>query len=205
MPQFVAMLVQRKKPAHRAKATARMRFASIGGLLTSAAIIGGGAFAGLTSVGGTYAFWNGSQSVSAADANSGNMSLVVGDGSAPYVITAVTNLFPGDAVLRTVSVAVHNSPSTLPSALVVKVDGSSAPGYQLPPNGFIVRVKKGPCTGTPFTGGTVLGITDQTLPSTWGGSETADLCVQVELPATALQTAQGQTDTITIYLSARQP
>ncbi len=205
MLEMVTSTRRRKTPAHRATPTAGMRFASMGGMLTTAAIIGAGAFLGLTGAGGTYALWDDSHGVSGPAVDSGSMSLVVGTGSAPYTIPAATNLFPGDAVVSTLRLAVHNSPSTLSSAIVMKLDGSSAPGYQLPPNGFVVRVKKGPCTGTPFTGGTVLGITDQTLPSTWGGSETANLCIQVELPVTAAASSQNKTDNITLYVSARQP
>lgn len=188
---------RRRKPAHRADSTLRHRFASVGGILVTTAIIGTGAFLGLTGVSGTYASFTGTAQSSSATVKAGEMKLSVGSGSNPYAIPASSNLFPGDSVMHSVLVNVSNTPSTLSANISMRLNSA-------PVNGFVVRVKPGSCPTVPFADGTVLSTTDQSI-GTWGGAQSSNVCVQVSLPATASNGAQNKLDNLTILVTAKQP
>lgn len=189
MSQALTTTRRRRKPAHRAETPTRSRLASIGGLLTTTAIIGVGAFLGLSGVGETYASLNDSATSSGATISAGSMALAVGvagaEGAA-YTIppTAWTNLFPGDSVRQQVSVKVNNNPSRISSAMTIRTTAAVPAGYEL-------RVLKGTCPVTALTG-TALSITDVSF-GTWGPAETSLVCVEVKLRLDAPNTAQNAT------------
>ena len=200
MPQSKKPTSQRRTPAHRAEFPVRKRFAVVGGILTSTAIIGGCAFLGLTGVGGTYALWDGSSSLSAPPIHAGTMALAVGvagSESASYTIPsgAWSNLLPGDSVRQQVSVKVNNTPSTLSSNLKIKSSVAV-------PAAFELRVQKGACTGV--LTGTPLSTTDVSI-GTWTATETSIVCVQVSLRSDAANAVQGTSmGTIGFTVTAKQ-
>lgn len=197
MPQELISSRGRRKPAHRAETPPRKLLASLGGMLTTTAIIGTGAFFGLTGLGETYASLTGTAQSDSSSVRAGEMTLSVGSGSSPYAIPASSNLFPGDSVMHSVLVSVANKPSTLSSNVSMRLTSA-------PINGFVVRVKNGTCPATPFTDGALLSTTDQVI-DTWGGAQSSNVCVQVSLPATVPNVAQGKLDNLTILVTAKQP
>jgi|GEM_PF-6922712 len=192
---------RRRVAAHRADTRPHARIASLGGILTTTAIVGGGAFLGLVGIGGTYAFWDEAAQVAAPEVDSGSMELSVGlSGSetASYTIpsAAWSTLLPGDSVRQQVSVKVNNSPARLSSALTIKTNAAV-------PAGFELRVAKGACSGGVLTG-TPLSTTDVSF-GTWTSSETSLVCVQVSLRSDAANATQGtSTGTIGMTLTAEQ-
>ncbi len=191
----------RRQPAHRAGTSKRGRFVTLSGILTSTAIIGSGAFLGLTSVGGTYAFWDGSSNVGAPVVGSGDMALAVGvagSESASYTIpsTAWSSLLPGESVRQQVSVKVNNNPSRISSALVITTTDAV-------PTGFELRVQKGACPGAALAG-TPLSTSELSF-GTWGPAETSAMCVQVTLRNDAPNSTQTfTTPSIGMTVTAKQ-
>lgn len=203
MSQFMKFSARRRTPAHRSVASPRARFATIGGILTSTAIIGGGAFFGLSSVDGTYALFNGSASVTAGTLNSGSMIVRVGDSSAgpnpstPYVIntSALPVMFPGDFQQGTYYVDAVNTPSTLTSDIFVRTTA-------LVPAGFEVNIKSGACSGA--LSGYVISTSDVLL-GTWGSNSTLPICVQLSVPLSAPSSTQGASSgKIEFIITAKQ-
>lgn len=203
MPLFTLRSTPSRTPAHREAQRPRQRFASVGGILTSTALIGGAAFIGIAGVGGTNAQWNGSAKIAAPTINSGSMALAVGSAgseSASYAIpsTAWTALLPGDAVRQQVSVKVNNSPSRVSSGITAKTSATL-------PTGFELRAVKGVCTSSPLTGTTNLVTPTATSLGTWTAAETAFVCVQVSLRTDAPSSLQGaSTGVIAFTLKATQ-
>ncbi len=203
MSQSSSTTQRRSKPAHRAETSKRMHLASIGGILTSAVIIGGGAFAGLASVDGTYALWNGSSNVGGSAVNAGSMIVRVGDSasgsnpSTPYVINTSTLpvMFPGDFQQATFYVDVDNSPSTLTSDIYIRTTTAGN-------NGFEMNVASGACSGV--LSSNVISTSDVLLGN-WGSQSTKPICVQLSIPSTALSSMQGKSSgTIEFIITAKQ-
>ncbi|MCC6270566.1 MAG: hypothetical protein IT190_04765 [Microbacteriaceae bacterium] len=183
------VLRRRRAPAHRAPSGFRLRSVTIGGILTSALLVGVGAFLGLTSTGSTYAFFNGSGTSPSSTVTAGSMALRVGAAgseAASYTIpsAAWSSLLPGDTVRQQVSVKVTNSPSRVSSGLNIR---TTAPV----PAGFELRVQKGVCTAGVLTG-TPLSTADVGF-GTWSASETSPVCVQVTLRADVPNSLQTST------------
>ena len=192
MSRSLSSTRKRRKPAHRAKPTSRMRLTSISGLLLSTAIIGGGAFLGLSSVDGTYALWNNSVAVETPSLASGSMEVRVGDSSsttwstetAPYIIptAGIADMFPGDVVRDTFLVKVNNQGHHLSSDISIRTAAAV-------PNGFEVRVAPGACTAD--LTGPVIDATHAADLGNWGLAGTQPICAQISMPANTLASLQG--------------
>lgn len=191
----------RREPAHRAATRSRGRSVTVGSILTSALLIGGGGILGLTGGGSTYAFFTESGEAPSTSVTAGSMDLNIGDvgsESASYTIPSASwsNLLPGDTVRQQVSVKVTNTPSRVSSALSIRTTAAV-------PAGFELRVEKGACTAAVLTG-TPLSTADVAI-GTWTASETSLVCVQITLRTDAPNSMQSSTTgSIGMIVTAKQ-
>lgn len=186
------MSATKSKPRHRAPRSIGMRVTvSIGGILTCAGLVAAGTVAGLSTSGGTYATWNGSQSVSDTTITAGSLGITVNDTDVYQLdSTAWAQLLPGDVVSQ--QVLVKNT-GTVPAIITASaVDSSGA---------LEVRTSKGACSA-PIVGDSAT-ITPSSL-GIWAAAEESAVCVQVTLSSTAAPSMEGQSFQFDLTLNATQ-
>ena len=167
----------------------RLALPSIKGILLSTAMIGTAAVLGISSAGGSFAIWNGSDTIAAGTITAGTLGITVND-AASYALsgTAWSALMPGDIASQQVSV---KNTGTTPAALTVSTSA---------PSGAIeVRARSGACSGT--IAGPSSTATPTVLSGTLAGGATVTVCIQVSLSPSA---TQGQSTPFTMTFTADQ-
>ncbi|MEO6942046.1 MAG: hypothetical protein ABI124_03390 [Terrimesophilobacter sp.] len=159
----------------------RLRPPSVKGMLLSTAFVSVAAILGVSAAGGSFATWNGADSVGASTIRSGTLGItisgpsVTGAGPASYTLanTPWSALLPGDVAAQQVSVT---NTGTTPVTLTVSTTASAV---------IDVRVQSGACSGT-ITGNSST-ITPTILAGTLAGGATIAVCIQVSLTPAATQ------------------
>lgn len=148
---------------------------SIKGLLLSTAMVSVAAVLGISSAGGSFALWNGADTIAASTIKAGTLGITVND-VANYALsgTAWSALMPGDVASQQVSV---KNTGTTPATLTVSTSA---------PSGAIeVRASSGVCSGT--IAGPSSTTTPTILSGTLTGGATVTVCIQVSLSPSATQ------------------
>lgn len=160
-------------------------------MLVSASAIAGASFLAVIAAGGSYALWNGAADITGTTVSAGSTGLTVNDASS-YPLGGVpwSSLLPGDIVSQEVTV---KNTGTVPGTVTASTAGSFTP--------LVVHVKKGAC------GATITGTASTVSPTDIGvfaGGEGSIVCLQVTLPATVANSAQGtsQSFLVTFTLTA---
>ncbi len=140
--------------------------------------------------GGTFALWSNTQNVSAGTVSSGTITLTVNSGSTVALSgTTWSTLLPGDSVQQQVTLKNTGNVSATVSGTTTGLFGP-----------LLVHTAKGACAGT--LSGTSSTVSPTTI-GTFAAGETATACIQVSLPLTAANAAQGTSQSFTLTYSAR--
>lgn len=138
--------------------------------------------------GGSLALWGDSAAVNAGIVTSGSMELRVNSATTAALGGAVwSSLLPGDVVSQQVTVQNIGTVVTTVTALTTGSVGA-----------LLVHVKKGACSTT--ITGTSTTVSPATL-GTFADGESAAVCIQVSLPTTTPNTAQGTAQSFTVTLT----
>jgi len=161
---------------------------------------------------GTYASWTDSVPVSGTTITTGTLDLKVnGADSLPsYTALNISGMVPGNSTASVVTVknagtipltyyATATAGGTLGPALAVKVTGDSATSGSGTAVTCAGQALSG--SGSSFTGGLV---GSSAAPRSLAVGATETLCVQATLPATADNSLQGQSTSVTITFNASQ-
>ena len=166
---------------HRASTVKRP---TIKGMLASASAIAGASVIAVCAAGGTYALWNGEQSIPEASVTSGTTGLTVnGQLTAPIDGLAWSKMLPGDVISQQVTV---KNTGNVPGVVTASTTGGGP---------LVVHLKKNACSGT--ISGTSSTLSSVTL-GTFNASESSIVCVQVTMPANAPAGAQGANQSFTV-------
>ena len=183
-------------------------------LLRDARVRAGLALGAVLAVGvtGTYASWTDSVPVSGVSITTGALDLKVnGADSLPsYTALTLASMVPGNSTAAVLTVknagtipltyfATSTASGTLGPALIVKVTTDSATATTS--SGAV-------CSGTALSGsGTSFGanlVGSSTAPRSLAVGASETLCIQATLPATADNSLQGQSTSVTLGFSAVQ-
>lgn len=161
---------------------------------------------------GTYASWTDSVPVSGISMSTGKLDLKVNgqDSLSTYAGLSMSNMVPGNSAAAVLTVsnsgtvpltyfATATASGTLGPALAVKVTGdatTATPGSTATCAGQALSG-----SGTTFTGALV---GSSSAPRSLAGSTSETLCIQATLPATADNSLQGQTTSVTLTFTASQ-
>lgn len=178
-----------ESPAARHRAARR---APIRGMLTVASTVAGLTFAGIATVGGSYALWQDNAPVSAGVIESGSLQLLInGQPSVNLTAAHLQKLLPGDRVTQQV---------TLSNTGTVAADVTAQTA--MASSDYEVRVAGGACPSTALT--TASTLTAPVALGLWAASEVTTVCIEVTLKPTASPASQGAQAPFTLTFTATQ-
>lgn len=184
------MSARDSRARHRAEPKSHI---TIRGLLASTSAIAGASIVAVIAAGGTYALWDGGSNVSAATVHSGTTGLTVNN-VASYPLSGATwlKLLPGDVVSQQATV---KNTGNVPGTVSAITSGSYSP--------LLVHVAKGNCPVAPA--GPITGTSSTVVPTNLGvftAGEAATVCLQVTMPATAVDGVQGASQDFTVTFTS---
>jgi predicted ribosomally synthesized peptide with SipW-like signal peptide len=171
------------EPRHRARQ--RPVLAS---LLASSVAVAVGVVVAITASGGTFALWTSTQTLSAGSVTSGSMTLTVNAATTVALSgTAWSTLLPGDWVQKQVTL---KNTGTVAATVSASTTGSFGP--------LLVHAAKGACSGQ------LTGTSSTVSPTSFGtftAGESSLACIQVSLPTSTANGAQGSAQSFTVTFS----
>jgi hypothetical protein len=167
------------------------------GALAVTAILTGAVVVALTATAGSYALWNGQQSVNAATISSGSTVLTI-NGVTNYTVPLLntTTLYPGRSVFTPVPLAFANTGSTPLSFTIGAPTYASATAV----SGYLTMALTSATTCVASTAGVIPSSPAVTVAA----GSTVSMCLEVRLAASAPASVQGTAAVFTLPVDYTQ-